>query len=225
MTITTFVVEARVLPGVVQYLAGGTFNINTFNSQIASTDGATQFVSSVAGTRYTWRVGVAITSVANVWPRDADSSGSAIVPVGGITVKDLGNNLGWNLNPVNVAAAFIRVVTEDAGQDLLAAGGIGPINYCWLVGTSLANIAALAAAYAGGANNWHRKTCIPFAMLDNLVKGTTYWLALGLVDDRGRRATPNIGGGDFTTAIALSPESGGGGYHNLHVQTQTVAFA
>jgi hypothetical protein len=223
MTITTFNIEDRTLPGVVQYLAGGTYAINTFNSQVASTDGTTQFVSSVAGTRYTWRIGVAITSLANIWPRDNDASAGAIAPVGGITVKDLGNNAGWTFNPGAAVAAYIRVITEDAGQDLLAAGGIGPINYCWLVGTSLVAITALVAAYAAGANNWHRKTCIPFAILDNLVKGATYWIALGLVDDRGRRASPNIGAGDFATAMALSPESGGGGTHNLHVQTLTVA--
>lgn len=216
---TAFVIADRLMPGVIQLLAGANFTFATLNSQVLSTDGTIQVVSSVAGTRYNLTV-TALTSGQNTWWRDCNYAGAAFV--GDLTNRDLGNNAGMTLN---FPPAFIRVISEDAGQDLLAAGGIGPINYCWLVATSQANLAAAAAAFAGGANNWHRKTNIPFSMLDNLVKGTTYWIGLGLVDDRNRRVAPNVGAGDFATTVATADESGRGGANRIHVNVKVATMS
>jgi hypothetical protein len=218
MNITTFIIQNRAVPAVVQYLAGGTFNIGTMNSQVVSTDGTVQFISSAAGTQYNWNVTAAMTSIANIWPRDNNATASAIAPVGNLTNKDLGNNLGWTL----YFPAFVRLISDDPGQDLLADASIGSMQYCWFAATSQAGLAALAAAFAAGANNWHRKTNLPFTLLDNLNKGTLYYVALGMIDDWGRRYPPNVGAGDFTTMTAISGESsfGGGGAHNISVLTQ-----
>ena len=218
MNITTFVIQDRAVPAVVQYLAGGTYNIGTMNSQVVSTDGTVQFISSAAGTKYNWNVTAAITSIANIWPRDNDASGSAVAPVGNLTNKDLGNNTGWSL----YVAAYVRLISDDPGQDLLADASIGSMQYCWFAATSQAALAALATAFGTGANNWHRKTNLPFVLLDNLNKGTVYFVALGMIDDWGRRYPPNVGAGDFTTMTALSTESsfGGGGSHNITVSPQ-----
>jgi hypothetical protein len=202
----SLIIEDRDMPGIIQFLAGGTFNIADLDSQIVSTDGSVQVVSSTAGTTYTASLAV-ITSVANLWPRDWDASGGAALPVGDLTNKDLGGNTGWTLiNP-----GFVRLISEDPGQDLLASGGVGPITFCWLVDTTLVGLTAQAAAFAAGANNWHRKTNLPFAMLDNLEIGTTYLIALGMVDDRNRREAPNIGAGDYVSEVVIAPERGGGG--------------
>jgi hypothetical protein len=222
MTIGTFTIQDRPTPGIVVHLAVGTFNIGTLNSQVQAPDGCVQFVSSIPNTRYVWRVTGAITSLSQIWPRDCDASTSPVAPVGGLSNKDLGNNLGWTLNTKGMA----KLITDDVGIDLLADNNIGPIQYCWLVDTSVANLTARAAAFAAGANNWHRKTNIPFAMLDNLNLLTTYYFALALVDDRGRRLTPNVGGGDYQslTVTQSEGESSGGGQHNLAVSTQLPTF-
>lgn len=206
MNITTFIILDRPTPGIVYYLAGATFNIGTFNSQISAPDGCVQFVSSVPGLAYKWRVTV-LTSLANIWPRDNDASTSPVPPVGGLSNRDLGNNIGWTLNTKGLA----KLITDDVGTDQLAANNIGPFQYCWLVGTSVVNLTAIAAAFAAGANNWHRKTNIPFAILDNLKLGSTYYFAIGLLDDRNRRQTPNVVGGDYTSLLITQGESGGGG--------------
>ena len=222
MTIGTFTIQDRPTPGIVVHLALGTFSIGTFNSQVQAPDGCVQFVSSIPNTRYVWRVTGAITSLSQIWPRDCDASTSPVAPVGGLSNKDLGNNLGWTLNTKGMA----KLITDDVGIDLLADNNIGPIQYCWLVDTSVANLTARAAAFLAGANNWHRKTNIPFAMLDNLNLLTTYYFALALVDDRGRRLAPNVGGGDYQslTVTQTEGESSGGGQHNLAVSTQLPTF-
>lgn len=223
MTIGTFTIEDRPTPGIVVYLAGGVFAIGTFDSQIQAPDGCVQFVSSTPGVSYAWNVTGAITSLSHIWPRDNDASGSAVAPVGDISNKDLGGNTGWTLN----TKGMVKLITDDVGADLLADNGIGPIQYCWLVDTSVANLTARAAAFAAGANNWHRKTNIPFAMLDNLNLLATYYFALGLADDRDRRVAPNIGGGDYQSLIVTQNEaatSGGGGSRGLSIQTKAVAF-
>jgi len=222
MTIGTFTIQDRQTPGIVVHLALAAFSIGTMNSQVQAPEGSVQFVSSVPATRYVWNVTGAITSVANIWPRDCDASVSPVAPVGNLSNKDLGNNLGWTLNTKGMA----KLITDDVGIDILANNLIGPIQYCWLVDTSVANLTARAAAFAAGANNWHRKTTIPFAMLDNLNLLTTYYFALALVDDRGRRLAPNVGGGDYQSLTVTQPEgeTSGGGQHNLAVSTSMVTF-
>lgn len=210
MNITTFVIEDRPTPGIVQFLAGGTYNIGTMNSQVASTDGTVELVSSVAGTRYNFNVTVA-TSLKNLWPRD----NNAVTPLtGDLTNKDLGNNNGWTLN----SPGYISVSTDDPGTDLLVMGGVNKMQYCWFVADSLVNLTAQAAAFATGSNNWHRKTNIPFAMLDNLQLYSTYFIAVGMIDDRGNRLAPNVGAGDYTTATATHrSDSLATQRHHLHV--------
>jgi hypothetical protein len=219
MTIGSLIFEDRYLPGVVVFQAARTFAIGTLNSQISSSDGPVQLTSSTAGTQYNFNVAVN-TSNAQLCPRDNVSAGAAAM-IGNLTNRDLGNNAGWTLNTLGK----IRLIVDDPGRDELAAGLIGSMQYCWLVGTSLINITALAAAFAAGANNYHRKTNIPFAVLDNLNIGGTYFIAVGLIDDRGNRLTPNIAGGDLVSEAVASPAAGGGAPHCLHVQTKTVAFA
>lgn len=219
MTIGSLIFEDRYLPGVVVFQAARTFTIGTLNSQISSSDGPVQLTSSTAGTQYNFDVAVN-TSNAQLWPRDNVSAGAAAM-IGNLTNRDLGNNVGWTLN----TPGKVRMIVDDPGRDELAAGLIGSMQYCWLVGTSLGNITALAAAFAAGANNYHRKTNIPFATLDNLNIGGTYFIAVGLIDDRGNRLTPNIAGGDFVPEVIAGPAAGGGAPHSLHVQTKTVAFA
>ena len=219
MNVTTvFNIAPRLVPGVVQFLMGGNFTLARLLSQ-AGADCPVQFVSSVAGTRYNLTVTVLSASI-NIWPRDCNYAGAAFV--GDRSNRDLGHNVNMTLT---FPPAFIRVITEDAGQDLLAAQAIGPMSYCWLVATSLAALTAQAAAFAGGSNNWHRRTNIPFAFLDNLVLGTTYWIGLGLLDDRNNRVAPNVGAGDFATAVAISNEGGGGGAHQLHVNVQVPTMS
>ena len=210
MNITTFIFENRLTPGIVQFVAGGTYNIGTTNSQIASTDGTAELVSSVAGLRYNFNVTVA-TSIKNLWPRDSN----AVTPLtGDLTNKDLGNNLGWTLN----APGYISVSTDDPGTDLLVMGGVSKMQFCWFVATSLVTLTAQVAAFATGSNNWHRKTNIPFAMLDNLQLYTNYFLAVGMIDDRGNRLVPNVGAGDYTSAPATHREDAlATQRHHLHV--------
>jgi hypothetical protein len=222
MTIGTLVIEDRAVPGIIVHLAAALFSIGTMNSQVQSGDGCVQLVSSAAGVQYVWRVTGAITSVAHLWPRDCAAATSPVPPVGDLSNKNLGNNTGWTLNTNGQA----KLITDDVGSDILSANGIGPIQYCWLVDTSVASLTARAAAFGAGADNWHRKTNIPFALIDNLNVGGTYYIALGLVDDRDRRLAPNIGGGDYVTAVGSSGGGGGAGSPGgLHVQTKTVAFA
>jgi len=201
-------------PGVMVFLGGGVFAIANFNSLVTCTDDLVQVVSSVPGTQYTLNVAV-LTSAANCWFRDCIWVGPPLV--GNLTNRDLRNNVGMTLN---FPPAYVRVISEDAGSDLLAANALDSIQYCWLVATSQAALAALAAAFLAGTNNWHRRTAVPLAFLDNLVLGTNYWIGLGLRDDRNNRVAPNIGAGDFATAVALTPESGGGGASRITVTTK-----
>ena len=220
MNITTaLIIEPRIVPGVIQFLAGGTFNVAAVNSQIVYPDAPVQLISSVAGTRYLFNVAVA-TSLTQLWPRDNNASGG-IALTGDLTNKNLGNNLGWTLN----TPGFISVITEDVGQDLLAVGAISMMQYCWLVDTSLAGLIAKATAFAGGANNWHRSGYIPYEMLDNLVIGATYFITLGLVDDRGNRVVGNPGAGDYSSAPATKSDSGAGMTRNRLVVTHKIGSA
>jgi len=218
MNITgTFNVEARPQPpGTIRFLAGGVFNIANLNSQINCTDDCVQMLSTVNGVRYNLNVTV-LTSAANLWFRDCNYAGPVLT--GDLTNMNLGNNSGLALN---VSPAFIRVDCEDPGTDLLAIAGIGQYSYCWLVSSTLVGLTALAAAFGSGSNNWHRRTNIPLALLNNLVKGNTYFIAVGLLDDRNRRLAPNVGGGDYVSAVANSSElpGGGGGKNNLFVSTK-----
>jgi hypothetical protein len=223
ITIAVLTIQDRIVPGVIQFSAGSTYNIGILDSQIVAEDGLVQLVSSVAGTRYAFNVTGAITSLQWLWPRDSDASASFVVPVGDLTNRNLGHNLGWVLN----SDGQLRVISEDPGQDILAENSIGQIQYCWLVDTVLAGLAAKATAFAAGANNYHRKTNIPFAVLDNLNIGTSYFVALALADDRDRRVVPNVLAGDYATAKAYSGGgggAGGGGNHNLAITTKMVAF-
>ena len=219
MTITNFTIADRPNPGIVVYKASTTFNITTFNSQIQSPEGCVQFVSSVPNTQYVWKA-TAITRIAHVWPRDCDASASPVPPIGDESNKDLGNNLGWTLN----THGFLKVITDDVGVDNLSELNVGkPIAYCWLVDTTVVGLTAKAAAFAAGAMNWHRRTGIPFAMLDNLNLATTYYVALGLIDDRNRVVAPSVGTGDYVSLKVTQNENapaGGGGAHNIAVSTQ-----
>jgi len=216
---TAFIIEDRLVPGVVQFLAGANFTLAALDSQVVSTDGTVQVVSSVAGTLYNLTV-TALTNGQNLWWRDCNYAGAAFV--GNTGNRDLRNNLGMTLN---FPPAYVRVISEDAGSDLLAANALGSIQYCWLVATSQVALAALAAAFLAGTNNWHRRTAIPLAFLDNLVMGGNYWVGLGLRDDRNNRVAPNIGAGDFATALAITPESGGGGARRITVTTKTPSVS
>lgn len=218
MNITgAFTVQARPQPpGTIRFLAGGTFNIANLNSLINCTDDCVQMLSTVNGTRYNLNVTV-LTSAANLWFRDCNYTGPVLT--GDLTNVNLGNNVGLALN---VTPAFIRVDCEDPGTDLLAIAGIGQYSYCWLVSTTLVGLTALAAAFGSGSNNWHRRTNIPLALLNNLTLGTTYFIAVGLLDDRNRRLAPNIGGGDYISGVANSSESGGGaGLNKGHLFVST----
>lgn len=220
MNITTaLVIEPRVVPGVLQFLAGGAYNIAALNSQVVYPDAPVQLISSVAGTRYLFNVAVA-TSLAHLWPRDNNATGG-IALTGDLTNKDLGNNLGWTLN----TPGFISVITEDVGQDLLAVGAISMMQYCWLVDTTLAGLTAKAAAFLAGANNWHRSGYIPFEMLDNLSIGTTYFITLGLVDDRNNRVVGSVGAGDYSTVTVTNSDSGTGVKRSRLVVTPRIGSA
>jgi len=219
MTITNFTIADRPNPGIVVYKALTTFTIGTFNSQIQAPEGCVQFVSDTPNVQYVWKA-TAITSMANIWPRDCDASASPTPPVGNLSNKDLGNNLGWTLN----SHGFLKVITDDVGVDNLSELNIGnPIAYCWLVDTTVVGLTAKAAAFAAGAKNWHRKTGLPFAMLDNLNIGTTYYVALGIIDDRDRVVAPSVGTGDYVSLKVTaneSPSSSGGGAHGIAVSSQ-----
>lgn len=203
MTIGALTLAPRVTPAVVQMLAGGTYSIGSLDSQVSWPDAPVQFVSSVAGTAYAMPV-TAVVSLANIWPRDWNASGGAAL-AGGLSNKNLGGNTGWTLN----TPGLVRVVSEDAGASLLAAWGYGDVQYCWLVADSEAALTTLAANFATGADNWHRRTVIPLAFLDNLSIGGTWYVALGLRNERDERLAPDVGAGDFVSLIAGS-DSGGG---------------
>lgn len=212
MTITNFTIADRPNPGIVVYKASTIFSIATFNSQVQTSEGCVQFVSSVPNTQYVWKA-TAITRIAHVWPRDCDASASPAAPVGDLSNKDLGNNLGWTLN----THGFLKVITDDVGADRLSELNIGnPIAYCWLVDTTLVGLTAKAAAFAAGAKNWHRKTGIPYAMLDNLNIGATYFIALGIIDDRDRVVAPSVGAGDYVSLVVTQSENSGGGGPSIH---------
>jgi hypothetical protein len=208
-------------PGVIRFLAGGVFAVANLNSQINCTDDAVQMISTVGGTRYNLNVAV-LTNAQNLWFRDCNYTGPALV--GDLTNINLGNNSGLALN---IAPAAIRIDSEDPGLDLLAIAGIGQYSYCWFVDSTLVGLTAKVAAFGTGSNNWHRKTNIPQTLLDNLVLSNTYFIALGLIDDRNRRLVPNVAGGDRISAVANISESGGGGggkgHLSVNVQIPTAS--
>ncbi len=219
MNITgSLIFENRLTPGVVQFLAGGTYNVANVNSQIAYPDAPVQLVSSIAGVKYVFKV-TAVTSIAYLWPRDNDATGG-IALVGNLTNKDLGGNVNWTLN----TNGQLKVITEDAGQDLLAMGSVNWMKYCWIVSTSVVNLTAAVAAFLAGANNWHRSSMLPMQVVDNLNIGSTYYIALGIVDDRNNRVASNVGAGDYVTGPAV--DGGGGGRKgHLHVNTKIGSAA
>jgi hypothetical protein len=203
MSIGTLTFEYRLSPGVIQFLAGGTFTVTTLNSLIGWPDSPVQLISSVAGTPWNL-VLTAAPSIYNLWPRDCVLTGLALV--GDLSNKSLRGNAGaWTLNSDGQA----RLITDDPGLNSLAASGIGVPQYCWLVSTTLVGLTALATAFAAGAANWHRRTTIPFAVLDNLNIGGHYLVALGLRDDTGAIAAPNVAGGDFVEVTAAGGAGGG----------------
>jgi hypothetical protein len=206
-TLTALIVQpgsTRKTPLVVQFLAGGNFTIANLDVQADWPEAVVQFLSSVAGTQYNLNVTV-ITSKKSVWPRDCNYSGAAWV--GDLSNRSLGNNTGMTLNTPN---GGMIVITEDPGADLLADADIGEMSYCWLVDTSVVNLTARVAAFLAGGNNWHRRTRIPLAFLDNMAVGTTYYVGLGLMDDRNRRVAPNMIAGDYISGNAGSLSGGGG---------------
>jgi hypothetical protein len=216
MTISTLTIDPRPSPGVIQFLAGGAYAIGTLNAAIGSPDGPVQLISSVAGTRYSLNVTIPA-SIAFLWPRDCDASGGAALAAD-LTNKDLGNNLGWTGLP---NGGQLALITDDPGQDMLAAAGYGKYQYCWFVDTSVALLNARVAAFAAGTNNWHRKSVLPLGFLDNLNIGVLYYCALGLVDERDRRLAPAPG-----DAVAVYATSGGaGGARNITFSTQFASVS
>jgi hypothetical protein len=210
MNITTLVLADRDTPAVVQFLAGGTYNVGTLNSQVVPYDAPVQFISSVAGTYFNFNVTV-LTSARSIWPRDVNSSASPVAIACDASNKDLRHNLGWTGMP---NGGQVRVITDDPGQDQLADGGYGLYQYCWLVANSLANLLVLRTNFLAGDRNWFRRTNIPFAVLDNLTIFGTYYVALGLRDERDRRFAPDVAGGDYATITADT--GGGGGSHHIY---------
>jgi hypothetical protein len=166
-------------------------------------DTPVQVVSSTPGTQALLNIG-ALSSGYNLWPRDINFTGAVFA--GNLTNKNLGNNTGPTFN----GDGQLRFITDDPGADDLACLDIGTMEYCWLVATSVPNLTALAAAFAAGANNWHRRGRLPFMVLDNLNVGITYVASYGIRDDRNRRVAPNIGAGGYAEGVAVAAGGGGG---------------
>jgi len=213
VTVTSLIFQDRQLPGVCQFKAAGTFTIGTLNSQITRGDCPVQLISSTAGTKYTLKPTV-VTSVANLWPRDCITT---LAITGNLSNVNLGNNSGWTLNQNGV----VRIITDDPGDAELAAAGFGLYEYCWLVSTTLVGLGTLVTNFAAGANNWHRRTSLPMAYLDNLSPGTLYYIALGLRDERDRRLAPVIGSDDYATGY---PALCGGGDSDNIVNTSCNTY-
>jgi hypothetical protein len=191
------------------FAADKTYTVGTLNSQVVVYDAPVQFISSIAGARYFLNVTV-VTSVTNIWPRDCDASGGSAL-AGDYSNKDLGHNLNWTGLP---NGGMAQMITDDPGEDLLAVAGFGTCEYCWLLDTTLVGLTAKAAAFAAGARNWHRRTNLPYAALDNLNIGTLYYVTLGFRDERNRRAAPNVVAGDYATTYGKNA-AGGGGSRNI----------
>lgn len=213
VTIGSLIFQDRALPGVCQFKAAGTFTIGTLNSQIVRGDCPVQLISSTAGTKYTLTPTV-VTSVANLWPRDCITT---LAITGNLSNVNLGNNSGWTLN----RNGTIRIITDDPGDAELAAAGFGLYEYCWLVSTTLVGLGTLVTNFAAGANNWHRRTSLPLAYLDNLAPTTLYYIALGLRDERDRRLAPVIGADDYATGY---PALCGGGDGDNIVNTSCNTY-
>ena len=217
MTLTgTLTIAPRRIPGVIQFLAGGSYLLAGLNSQVAWPCAPIQLISSLAGTRWNLTV-TAVTSIKYLCPRDCNS---ATVFIGDLTNKDLYNNVNWFLNN----GGLVRVITDDPANDELVSEYLGDAEYCWFVAPNLVTLTALLAAFlAGTADNWHRRTKLPWAVLDNLNIGTVYLVALGLRDERNRRVVPNLGAGDYIMATAENPSGDVSGRHiAAHFQSPSV---
>ena len=205
MAITPLIVEDRYTPGVIQFQAGATFTIGTLNCLTARFEGSVRLLSSTAGTSYAFNVAVN-TSHAYLWPSDNDASGG-VAFVGGQTNKGFGtNNTNWTLSTNGVVVVY----GDDTGLDPLSTGGLGIYRYCWFVSISLVNLTAIVVNWSSGGDPIRRISDIPFYRIDNLNIGVTYFVALGMIDNRGRRLAPNVGAGDYVTGIAESLLGGGG---------------
>lgn len=216
-TITQLVIEDRYTPLVIQMLAGGTFTVTTLTNNLTWPVTCVQLLSSVPGTKANLTVG-AFSSTFNLWPKDVAFLGAVIV--GGLSNKLLGNVTGGSFN----SDGQLRGITDDPGWNDLAGVEIGGMEYCWLVSTTLVGLTALAAAFGAGAKNWHRRTRLPFAVLDNLNIGTGYFISYGLRDDRDRRIAPTIAAGGYFEGTAFSGSGGGGGLPQKIVATSKFAF-
>jgi len=202
-TVTSLVIEDRFTPLVLQLLAGGTFTVPLLTNNISWPEAVVQVISSTPTVQASWNV-AAFSSTFNLWPRDILFSGAVIT--GGLSNRNLGNNTGGTFN----SDGQLRGITDDPGWDDLAGVEVGSMQYCWLVSTTLVGLTALAVAFGAGARNWHRRTRLPFAVLDNLKIGTGYFISYGLRDDRDRRIAPTIAAGGFFEGYAFAGSGGGG---------------
>lgn len=200
MTITTLTIQDRRSPAVLMFLAGGLYAIGTLNSQVDWPEAPVQLVSSVAATQYRLAA-AAVTSIKHLWFRDCNWLGAALT--GDLTNKNLFGNSG--LLVLN-SDGQLRFITDDPGLGTLASEELGDLQYCWMVDTSVLGLNAKLAAFAAGANNWHRRTLLPFAVLDNLSLGVTYYVAMALRDERDRRITPAA---DDNASGTCTPTRGG----------------
>jgi len=202
-TITNLILENRFTPLVIQMLAGGTLTVPTLTNLIGWPEAPVQLISSTPGTTYNLNV-TAFTSTYNLWPRDTKFTGAVIT--GDLSNRSLGNNSGGSFN----SDGQMRGITDDPGWNDLSGVNIDTMEYCWLVSTTLLGLTALAAAFASGSNNWHRRTRIPLAVLDNLNIGTHYFISYGLRDDRDRRVAPTVAAGNYFEGAAINGAGGGG---------------
>lgn len=217
MTMTgALTIRPRRHPGVIQFLAGGSYSLAGLDSQVAWPEAPVQLISSVAGTRWNLTV-AAVVNIDYLCPRDCNS---ATVFNGNLSTKDLYNNVSWLLPN----GGLVRVITDDPGPNELVAEFLGDCEYCWFVDTSLVNMQArLNAFLANTADNWHRRTRLPWAVLDNLVISAVYVVALGLRDERNRRVVPNLGLGDYILVTAENPAGNVAGRHiAAHFQSPSV---
>jgi hypothetical protein len=176
MTITTLTVQDRRSPAVIMFLASGLYILGTLDSQVDWPEAPVQLVSSIAATQYGLNPAV-VTGIQHLWFRDCNWLGAAIT--GDLTNKNLFGNSG--LLTLNTDGQ-IRFITDDPGLGTLASEELGDLQYCWMVDTTVVGLNAKLAAFAAGANNWHRRTLLPFAVLDNLSLGVNYYVALALRD-------------------------------------------